>query len=267
MAALPRAVADPLPADLIELNTPATEVAPGRIRTRGRDLTCRAVVVAADPPAATTLLPNLQRVRMHSYTTYHHSTDTRPWPNRSCYSTGTAGNWSPTRWCPATPHPRTRRPGGTRWRRPAGPARAADPPRTGPAVRAFHRRVDPPHHRLRAGGATPTGPPPQGRLCKPVAFGDGLFVAGDHRDSPSIQGALASGWRTAGAVLAELRAAGCTAPSTTRSPPRGPPPRWTPGGDPPSPAWQRRATGCALLFSHCPPYRPIIATGPFGGGR
>jgi hypothetical protein len=40
-----------------------------------------------------------------------------------------------------------------------------------------------------------------------VALGEGLFVAGDHRDSPSIQGALASGWRTAGAVLASLGAA------------------------------------------------------------
>ena len=44
------------------------------------------------------------------------------------------------------------------------------------------------------------------RLRKPVALGDGLFVAGDHRDSPSIQGALAGGWRTAGAVLAALGA-------------------------------------------------------------
>ncbi|GAA4576517.1 hypothetical protein GCM10023176_48080 [Micromonospora coerulea] len=53
--------------------------------------------------------------------------------------------------------------------------------------------------------ALPAAPPPQGRLRKPVALGDGLFVAGDHRDSPSIQGALASGWRTAGAVPAALR--------------------------------------------------------------
>lgn len=53
--------------------------------------------------------------------------------------------------------------------------------------------------------ALPAAPPPQGRLRKPVALGDGLFVAGDHRDSPSVQGALASGWRTAGAVLAALR--------------------------------------------------------------
>ncbi|MBQ1014795.1 amine oxidase, partial [Micromonospora sp. M51] len=44
------------------------------------------------------------------------------------------------------------------------------------------------------------------QLRKPVALGEGLFVAGDHRDSPSIQGALTSGWRAAGAVLDELRA-------------------------------------------------------------
>ncbi|HRB04197.1 MAG TPA: NAD(P)/FAD-dependent oxidoreductase [Ilumatobacteraceae bacterium] len=39
---------------------------------------------------------------------------------------------------------------------------------------------------------------------KPVALGDGLFVCGDHRDTPSIQGALYSGRRTAEAVLASL---------------------------------------------------------------
>ncbi len=39
---------------------------------------------------------------------------------------------------------------------------------------------------------------------KPVALGEGLFVCGDHRDTPSIQGALYSGRRTAAAVLASL---------------------------------------------------------------
>lgn len=39
---------------------------------------------------------------------------------------------------------------------------------------------------------------------KPVALGDGLFVCGDHRDTPSIQGALFSGRRTAEVVLASL---------------------------------------------------------------
>lgn len=38
-------------------------------------------------------------------------------------------------------------------------------------------------------------------LRQPVALGGGLFVAGDHRDTPSIQGALVSGRRAAEAVL------------------------------------------------------------------
>lgn len=41
-------------------------------------------------------------------------------------------------------------------------------------------------------------------LRRPVDLGDGLFVAGDHRDTASIQGALVSGRRTAAAVRAEL---------------------------------------------------------------
>ncbi len=38
-----------------------------------------------------------------------------------------------------------------------------------------------------------------------VDLGGGLFVAGDHRDTPSLQGALVSGRRAAEAVLASLR--------------------------------------------------------------
>ncbi len=41
-------------------------------------------------------------------------------------------------------------------------------------------------------------------LRQPVDLGDGLFVAGDHRDTASIQGALVSGRRTAAAVRAAL---------------------------------------------------------------
>jgi hypothetical protein len=38
-------------------------------------------------------------------------------------------------------------------------------------------------------------------LRLPVSLGDGLHVCGDHRDTPSIQGALVSGRRTAKAVI------------------------------------------------------------------
>lgn len=52
--------------------------------------------------------------------------------------------------------------------------------------------------------AQPAAVPP---LClrQPVDLGNGLYVAGDHRDTPSIQGAMASGARAARAVLSALR--------------------------------------------------------------
>ena len=51
--------------------------------------------------------------------------------------------------------------------------------------------------------ALPSMPPPL-MVRKPVALGDGLFVAGDHRDTSSIQGAMVSGRRAADAVVREL---------------------------------------------------------------
>src|ERR671910_111834 len=52
--------------------------------------------------------------------------------------------------------------------------------------------------------ALPAQPPPL-QIRRPVALANGLFVAGDHRDTASIQGALVSGRRAASAVLARLR--------------------------------------------------------------
>ena len=49
-----------------------------------------------------------------------------------------------------------------------------------------------------------TAMPPPLDVRRPVALGDGLFVAGDHRDTASIQGALVSGRRAADAVLGSL---------------------------------------------------------------
>lgn len=54
--------------------------------------------------------------------------------------------------------------------------------------------------------ALPAMPAPHA-LRRRVAFGDGLYVCGDHRDTSSIQGALVSGRRTANEVLAHQEAA------------------------------------------------------------
>ncbi len=52
--------------------------------------------------------------------------------------------------------------------------------------------------------ALPAQPAPL-RLTSPARLGDGVYLAGDHRDTASIQGALVSGHRVAGAVLEDLR--------------------------------------------------------------
>jgi phytoene dehydrogenase-like protein len=209
MAALPRAIAEPLPANLIELDTPVAEVAPGRVRIQAGDVGCRAVVVAVDPPAAVALLPTLDRVRMHGYTTYYHGTDEPPLDEpillvdgdrrEMVANTVVLSRAAPT-YAPAGRHLVATSV--------VGPSAPPEPAVRLELARLYGRSTADWTHLTTVSipAALPAAPPPQGRLRKPVALGDGLFVAGDHRDSPSIQGALASGWRTAGAVLAELRA-------------------------------------------------------------
>ncbi|MGR6321447.1 NAD(P)/FAD-dependent oxidoreductase [Micromonospora soli] len=208
MAALPRAVAAPLPAELIEVDTPVAEVAPGRVRTGSGEITCRAVLVAVDPPAAATLLPQLHRVRMHGYTTYYHSTDTPPLAEPILLLDGERRELVANTVVPSNAAP-TYAPGGRHLVATSvvGPQAPPEPVIRRELDRLYGRSTADWTHltTVSVPDALPAMPPPQGRLRKPVALADGLFVAGDHRDSPSIQGALASGWRAAGAVLAALR--------------------------------------------------------------
>ncbi|WP_444948530.1 FAD-dependent oxidoreductase [Micromonospora ureilytica] len=209
MAALPRAIAAPLPADLLDLDTPVAEVTPGRVRTQAGDIRCRAVVVAVDPPAAAALLPALATVRMHSYTTYYHSASEPPLTEpillvdgdrrELVANTVVLSNAAPT-YAPAGRHLIATSV--------VGPTAPPEPTIRAELTRLYGRSTADWTHltTVAVPRALPAAPPPQGRLRKPVALGEGLFVAGDHRDSPSIQGALTSGWRAAGAVLDELRA-------------------------------------------------------------
>jgi predicted NAD/FAD-dependent oxidoreductase len=66
----------------------------------------------------------------------------------------------------------------------------------GPQVHQWRTlRVD------RIAHAQPNDAPPSAPKQR-QALGEGLFVCGDHRDTPSIQGALYSGRRCAATVLA-----------------------------------------------------------------
>jgi glycine/D-amino acid oxidase-like deaminating enzyme len=204
-----QAIPDQLAADLPRLhrNITVESVRPGRVNTTAGEITARSIVVAADPGTASRLLP-LPPVRMRALTTYWHVSpepvtssgalhvdgDRRGPVVNSIVISNRARSYSPDeRSLIATTvlgdvgDQATERVvlaqlehiygQSTRW------------------WELIKQNVIP-----RALTAMP--PPLQVQL--PVVLGDGLLVAGDHRDTASIQGALVSGRRAATAVLAEL---------------------------------------------------------------
>lgn len=200
--AVPAAGIGALPAQLatglaVRLEQRVTGVAPGRVETPDGTVATRAVLVATDPPAAAQLLPGLPTPTMHALTTYHHATPTPPAREPILHLDGTGGPVANTVVMPgqalvsstvvgrALPEPQLRR----------ELARIYG----SPTDRWELLRIDEIPAAL---PAFPAGRP----LRRDVELGDGLFVAGDHRDTPSQQGALVSGRRAAQAILAHLGA-------------------------------------------------------------
>jgi phytoene dehydrogenase-like protein len=191
-------------ADRVHLRTPARAVHGGAVDAEGGTVRADAVVVATDPATAAALLPQVQADAPRQVTTHLHVLPASPWPSplivlgepgdrvvNSAVLTDAQPRYSPdSRALVASST--------------LAPTREAD-------VRAEVARLhgvavaDLAHlTSVTVPGAQPAAVPPL-QLRRPVALGGGLFVCGDHRDTPSIQGAMASGRRTARAVLRELR--------------------------------------------------------------
>ncbi|GAA0812807.1 FAD-dependent oxidoreductase [Spirilliplanes yamanashiensis] len=206
MAALPAAVAAPLPPERLHLSSPVTAVRAGAVTAGGATITCRQVVVAADPVTACRLL-DLPAPPMRALTTWYFGPAQPPITEpillvdgdrrERLANTAVMSNAAPTYAPPG--------------RALVAASAVGDTPLPEPVVREELTRLygvpaaDWPLLRVVAlPHALPAAPPPLNRLRRPVALGDGVFVAGDHRDSPSIQGALAGGWRAAGALLSAV---------------------------------------------------------------
>ena len=212
MAALPAAIAGPLPFPQLLIGARTLAVGPRKIVTAGGEIRCRAVVVATDPVTASELLPVLPMPDMHGLTTYYFGADQAPIDEPTLILDGdrreivantvVMSNAAPE-YAPAGKSLIAASVVGV-----SAPSGASEAVIRVELARMYGvptadwdllEVVTLPR-------ALPAARPTQGDLRKPVALGDGVFVAGDHRDSPSIQGALAGGWRTAGAVLAALGA-------------------------------------------------------------
>jgi phytoene dehydrogenase-like protein len=206
MAALPAQLAGRLPADTIRLGHAVRSVGAGQVHIDDGEMRAPAVVVATDPVTANTLLPGLDAPAMYGFTTFYHVAEEPPTRQPLLHLDATGGPVCNTVVLTA-----------------AAPCYSPDHrhlisttvlgvPENGAPVESVVRR-----ELARIYGVStrdwqhvtttevpnalpsltaPTAP----KLRKPVDLGDGLFVAGDHRDPPSVQGALVSGRRTAQAV-------------------------------------------------------------------
>ncbi|WP_410590171.1 NAD(P)/FAD-dependent oxidoreductase [Amycolatopsis sp. lyj-23] len=203
MGELPRQLARALPTSAVLLDTPVDRVRPGEVRTAGGETwTARAVVVATDGSTAARLA-GVPAPRWNSGTTWYFApprsplrepvivVDARGGP---VVNTSVVSEVCPTYAPPgsalvsasaltALPEAEVRRHLGRMYR--------TDATRW-PLVARYEIT-----HGL------PAMPPPH-ELRREVRLDEGRYVCGDHRDTSSLQGALASGTRTARAVLADL---------------------------------------------------------------
>jgi phytoene dehydrogenase-like protein len=207
MQSVGQQLADRLPAGHVHLGVRVTAVDGGSVRTATGTTVADAVVVATDPDTAGALLPGLGASAPRQVTTHLHVLPASPWaaplivlgrPDGRLVNSVVVSDAQPA----YSPDGRALVASST-----LQPTREAD-------VRAEIARA----HGVPAGelehltSVTVTGAQPAATVPlqhrQRVDLGEGLFVCGDHRDTPSIQGAMASGARTARAVLRRLTAGG-----------------------------------------------------------
>jgi phytoene dehydrogenase-like protein len=206
MGAIPAQLAAGLPDGVLRLGRRVEAVRAGAVRVDGDELSARAVVVATDPVTASALLPGVAAPRMYALTTLYFVAPAPPAHQPTLHLDGTGGPLANTvvltEAAPGySPDHRALVSSsflGTADRVPETVVRRELGRLYGVATDGWehlHTAEIP-----RALPALPAASP----LRRDVVLGDGVFVAGDHRDTPSQQGALVSGRRAAQAVLAHL---------------------------------------------------------------
>ncbi|SEP17270.1 FAD-dependent oxidoreductase [Trujillonella endophytica] len=199
-------LADRLGGDRLHLRSRVRVVASGQVRWDGGVVGADAVVVAADPDTAATLLPGVEAAAPRQVTTHLHVLPESPWREPLIVLGGPGGRLVNS--VVLTDAQAAYSPDGR-----ALVASSTLLPSSEAEVRGELARLhgvptsDLAHlTSVTVPGAQPAALPPL-QLRRPVDLGAGVYVCGDHRDTPSIQGAMASGARAARAVLRALRPA------------------------------------------------------------
>jgi phytoene dehydrogenase-like protein len=208
MRELPRTIAAPLAAGTIITGIDVMRVEPGSVVHSAGTTAARNVIVATDPRSAQVLIPALDIPKMHAVTTLYHATTQAPTENRLLVVDGEQRLIANTvvlsnvarEYAPAGFHLISTSVLGSRH----------DVSSLDAHVR---RRLEHLYATstqdwdlvaVRTVEAALPSMPAAHPFSRPVRLDDGLVVAGDHRDTSSIQGALVSGRRAAEAVLGGL---------------------------------------------------------------
>lgn len=213
MQAIPEQLRDALPPGTVRTGVRATAVTPDLVRTDDGEVSARSVIVATDGPAASSLLPGLDVPVGRDVTTWYYLADGDPallTEGRPLLVVDGRSTRGPVVNTVVLTHAAASYASQGRVLVSASALGLHD-------TTEMERRVRDDLATLYGVGtrswahvatypiryALPAMVPPL-TVRQPVAVADGLFVAGDHRDTASIQGAMVSGRRTADAVLARL---------------------------------------------------------------
>jgi phytoene dehydrogenase-like protein len=214
VSAVPRQLAEGLPPGTVRLGVQVRSVSADGVDTeRHGRFSCRAMVLATDARRAGELLPGLHRPEYHPVTTYYHAASESPLPEPQLLLDADG----PTPLSHAlvlTEIDRSYAPGGASLIASTVLGRSSFGPDGPQALEPLVRRRLGRLYGVDSGGwefltvrhlpdALPAMPPPH-HFRRPVRILSGLYVCGDHRETSSAQGAIASGRRAAAAVLRDL---------------------------------------------------------------
>lgn len=204
IGALPAQLADRLPPGVLRLATAVTAVRPDRVDTAGDSISARAVVVAADPVTAAGWLGH-PTPDMRSVTTFFHATTAAPLDESTIVLDGDRSGPVINSVVLTAALPEYAPTGTDLVSSSVLDSSASETDVRAHLARMYGCATD--HWQLVARVAVPRALPAfrPGQPLAAAPLVGGVYVAGDHRATPSTQGAMASGTAIARQVLRALR--------------------------------------------------------------